>query len=198
MGHNWMCEIPLAGKSVESRFAGRKEVARMALFTEKEVYELQKVITFFETCGEGLYTFGNEGMTNEYADKVGEKYLFLVISNIRALKAFETRMLDALTKSKKREPYHLGLSGTDVLTMIAARYWVGEIGRLCYRNPKSKVARHMALKGIIDMGLSENGNDYVERNWREYEEYLTHWIRIMYEYENMKREHQKKLKEQQK
>lgn len=150
------------------------------MYDEEKVYKLKKVENFFSILAEAVRDYGTEGLNEDYADMVDNKYWFIVVSHIKALNEFEKRVLSALARAKEGQPLDFGFTGADTTLLISARYWVAEIGRMCYRCPKSAITRHMAEKGVIETSLSKNGNDFVERSWRVYQDYCTEWLQILY------------------
>ena len=112
------------------------------LFTEQDVQDLSRVHSFFQTCADGIRTYGTEGLDEKFADVVDDKYRFIVESHAHALSDFHARMQEAL--ASKREA---SFTGADATLMISARYWVSEIFDLCCQCPTSKIAEHMANDG---------------------------------------------------
>lgn len=153
------------------------------MYTEENLHELRACQLFFKKSYEALKKYGVEGLSKEYADFVddGGKLLFIVSSLDKGLENLESRMLRRLSDIRAKKEEKTKPSVFDIALLIAARQWVYELGRMYYICPRSEVARFMAREGFIDMSLSKNGNDYVERSWRIFQHYLERWMRIIYE-----------------
>ena len=141
------------------------------LFTEQEVQNISCLQSFFQTCADGIRTYGTEGLDEKFTDVIDDKYRFIVESHARALSDFYARMQESLTN--KKEP---AFTGADVTLMISARYWVSEIFDLCCQCPTSKIAEHMVKDGCLN--LKDTKSD-----WEKYTGMLRAWLRIFYQTE---------------
>lgn len=141
------------------------------LFTEQDVQNISCVQFFFQTCADGIRTYGTEGLDEKFANVVDDKYRFIVESHAHALSDFHARMQEALTS--KREA---SFTGADVTLMISTRYWVSEIFDLCCQCPTSKIAEHMAEGDCLNLQDTKS-------EWERYTGVLRAWLRILYQAE---------------